>query len=180
MKIFSNLTSSRWGRFLLILLVVALNLACDQVTKHIATTSLERNTTVQVIGTVFVLQYAQNDGAFLSMGSSLPSGIKPFLLTAMPMLLLLMLLVHVVYQFVVKQTMNSRTAIPFACVIGGGFGNMVDRITQDGYVVDFMNFGIGSLRTGILNVADLSITFGVLFLVVVQILENRNTGKKIL
>ncbi|PID99718.1 MAG: signal peptidase II, partial [Acidobacteria bacterium] len=56
-----------------------------------------------------------------------------------------------------------------SCVIGGGIGNLYDRIFNDGIVIDFMNFGIGSLRTGILNVADLSVTFGAVIFVIMMI-----------
>ena len=51
-------------------------------------------------------------------------------------------------------------------IIGGGLGNLIDRLSNNFRVVDFLNFGIGSLRTGILNIADMSVTIGVLFLAV--------------
>jgi signal peptidase II len=50
-----------------------------------------------------------------------------------------------------------------ACIVGGGMGNLIDRIINNFFVIDFLNFGIGSLRTGILNIADISVTFGALF-----------------
>jgi signal peptidase II len=51
-------------------------------------------------------------------------------------------------------------------IIGGGFGNLLDRFLNDGAVIDFMNLGLGWLRTGIFNVADMAITGGVIFLLV--------------
>jgi lipoprotein signal peptidase len=39
-----------------------------------------------------------------------------------------------------------------------------------------MNFGIGPIRTGILNVADISVTFGVIILIVLEFLEDRKKG----
>ena len=53
-------------------------------------------------------------------------------------------------------------------IIGGGSGNLVDRIANDFQVVDFLNFCIGRLRTGVLNLADLSVTFGALLLMFVE------------
>ena len=47
----------------------------------------------------------------------------------------------------------------------GGISNMIDRVLS-GAVIDFMNIGIGNLRTGIFNVADMAIMAG-LFLVVI-------------
>jgi signal peptidase II len=46
----------------------------------------------------------------------------------------------------------------------GGIGNLLDRVFYDGRVIDFMNLGIGRLRTGIFNVADVYITIGILLL----------------
>jgi len=45
----------------------------------------------------------------------------------------------------------------------GGVSNLVDRVLH-GSVVDFMNIGVGWLRTGIFNVADMAITIGVLLI----------------
>lgn len=62
------------------------------------------------------------------------------------------------------QPMPLATVVAWSLVLGGGLGNLVDRIMNDGRVIDFMDIGIGSLRTGIFNVADVCITIGVLLL----------------
>ena len=54
-------------------------------------------------------------------------------------------------------------------IIGGGLGNLIDRLSNNFRVVDFINFGIGNVRTGILNVADMSVTFGVIILAIYSI-----------
>jgi len=61
--------------------------------------------------------------------------------------------------------MSLDTIVARSLVLSGGLGNLVDRIINDGRVIDFMNIGIGSLRTGIFNVADVYITVGVVVLV---------------
>ena len=48
-----------------------------------------------------------------------------------------------------------------ALIIGGGLGNLIDRILNQGAVIDFMNIGIGPIRTGVFNVADLAILAGI-------------------
>ena len=63
------------------------------------------------------------------------------------------------------QPMFLDTVVAWSLVLSGGLGNLVDRIINDGRVIDFMNIGIGSLRTGIFNVADVYITVGVVVLV---------------
>ena len=67
-------------------------------------------------------------------------------------------------------------AFAFALIAGGGLGNLYDRLTNTGRVVDFLMVGMGSLRTGIFNVADLAITFGVGLFVLAAIQRKRETG----
>ncbi|NOU23715.1 MAG: signal peptidase II, partial [Methyloglobulus sp.] len=52
----------------------------------------------------------------------------------------------------------------YSLLLAGGAGNLIDRV-MCGYVVDFMNIGVGSLRTGIFNVADIAVSVGVLILI---------------
>lgn len=46
-----------------------------------------------------------------------------------------------------------------ALFVAGGSSNLLDRLTR-GSVIDFMNVGLGPLRTGIFNVADMAIMLG--------------------
>jgi signal peptidase II len=57
-------------------------------------------------------------------------------------------------------------------IIGGGFSNLADRVFRGDMVVDFMNVGIGRLRTGVFNVADLSIVVGVVVFLVGSLLDH--------
>ena len=54
-----------------------------------------------------------------------------------------------------------------ALIVAGGASNWIDRLAT-GSVIDFMNIGIGPLRTGIFNVADVAILGGVVLLVFAQ------------
>jgi len=68
-----------------------------------------------------------------------------------------------------KRGLTSSVVVALSLILSGGVGNIIDRLSHDGRVVDFMNMGIGagrwSLRTGIFNVADLAIVGGLLLLV---------------
>ena len=55
-------------------------------------------------------------------------------------------------------------SIALSLMLGGGVGNLIDRISNEGRVMDFMNLSIGSLRTGIFNVADIAILVGGIWL----------------
>lgn len=61
--------------------------------------------------------------------------------------------------------MNTMMALAFAFVIGGGIGNLIDRVAY-GSVTDFLQFRLGAFKTGIFNMADVSVSMGVLFLFV--------------
>jgi signal peptidase II len=65
-----------------------------------------------------------------------------------------------VYLFISKPQ-NPLVAVSVALIVGGGVSNLIDRVRYGGYVVDFLNVGIGPLRTGIFNVADMAIMAGV-------------------
>jgi signal peptidase II len=66
-----------------------------------------------------------------------------------------------VYLFVSKPQ-NPLVGASIALIVGGGVSNLIDRLRYGGYVVDFLNVGIGPLRTGIFNVADMAIMAGVI------------------
>ena len=58
--------------------------------------------------------------------------------------------------------MGTMKIFSIALVFSGGIGNIIDRIVFDRHVTDFMNLGIGNIRTGIFNVADICVTAGVI------------------
>lgn len=55
------------------------------------------------------------------------------------------------------------TKIPFAMVMGGAIGNLIDRIAR-GYVIDYLDFYIGPYHWPAFNVADSAISIGVFLL----------------
>ncbi len=158
--------SKRIKIILLAILTLILNLAADQVTKEYARQQVQGKGTIRVVGNVLVFRYAENDGAFLSMGSGLEQPWKMILLLLFPVILVI---ASTLYMFLNKKLTHGQI-IAIACVIGGGVSNIIDRIFNKGFVTDFINFGIGNLRTGILNIADMSITFGA---IVFMVLEGR-------
>jgi signal peptidase II len=143
--------------------VVVLNYGLDRLTKLLAIEFLKGRPPVSFFGDLMVLVYAENSGAFLSMGSVWSPFLKYLLFLVIPGIVCL----YGLFWCFLKARDLPRIVL-VATIIGGGAGNMVDRIANDFRVVDFLNFGIGRLRTGVLNVADLSVTFGALLLVFVE------------
>lgn len=65
--------------------------------------------------------------------------------------------------YVAGEQMSKSISTLESFLLAGGVGDLIDRMLR-GYVVDFMNMGIGTLRVGIFNVADISVTIGGLLL----------------
>lgn len=154
-------TTLRPRRALLVSAIVACCVSCDQVSKSIATEQLAGNPPRSFAGDTLRLQYAENPGAFLGWCDALPEGARRLLLSYTVAAL-------IVVFFVALLRARARS-VPSLCagamICGGGAGNLVDRFTRDGLVVDFLQCGVGGLRTGIFNLADMAITTGVCFLV---------------
>ncbi len=69
------------------------------------------------------------------------------------------LLLLVVTVVAMRSRWPRRSLVGVAILVAGGASNLLDRIAY-GMVIDFMNVGIGPLRTGIFNVADMAIMLG--------------------
>ncbi len=148
-------------RLYFVIPIVSLTIAVDQFTKWIAVTELKYHRPIIYLWDFFRFQYAENTGAMLGFGSDWPEAVRFWALTV---LVGLFLAVLVVYLFTSKD-MNRLKIVALALISGGGISNFVDRVFNDGRVVDFMNMGIGSLRTGIFNIADVFIMVGMGLLV---------------
>jgi signal peptidase II len=154
---------------LIIILVIIANLAADQISKYYARIYIEGKGIINVIGDFFIMTYAENSGAFLSLGSNLPQPWKTLVLVLFPTLAILAGILYLI----LGKNVTFRQSIAIACIIGGGVGNIYDRAMHLGAVTDFLNFGFGNIRTGVLNIADLSITFGAIALFIIQYLEEK-------
>jgi signal peptidase II len=92
----------------------------------------------------------------MSLGARLPEAVRFWLFIVLSGITLVLLTVYVLADTMLTPT----TVTALSLVLGGGIGNMIDRIRFDGRVFDFLNVGIGGLRTGIFNVADVAIMAG--------------------
>jgi len=134
-------------------------ISCDRLTKDLAKEHLKDKPTITYLNNTVRLQYAENTGAALSFGDDLPRAASFWLLSILPMVVLLALLVYTIINL---QQMGVMKIFSIALVFSGGIGNIIDRILFDRHVTDFMNLGIGNIRTGIFNVADICVTAGVI------------------
>ena len=148
--------NSQKKRNLLITIIVLLSIASDQISKIWVRNNFESYTETSIIGDVFTLIKVENSGAFLGMGSELSETFRILLLIVLPIIVLVSI---TVYTYI-EKTLDKNSIIGFSLIIGGGIANIFDRIVY-GSVTDFLylNFG-GIFKTGIFNVADLSVQQG--------------------
>ena len=137
------------------------SVGCDQATKHIAQARLKGQPPRSYCGDVFRLEYAENPGAFLGLGGQLPPAARQFLLVAVNVLLA----AGIAAVLALKRNVSAAGLAACALLLAGAVGNLIDRVRCDGLVIDFLNLGVGPLRTGIFNVADMVIMAGALLLV---------------
>ena len=163
-----KLLIERKRQIIMALGIFLINYFLDRFTKYIAVEYLKGNESRSFFNNIFVLVYAENTGAFLSLGKNWNIYIKYVVLLIIPILICIAGLLYLM----IKEKKNYRIII-CSCIIGGGIGNLIDRLFNEFTVIDFMNFGIGNIRTGILNVADLSITFGVIILLIFEMIQKK-------
>lgn len=147
-------------RLVLILVVLVSCVGCDQTTKSIAQSYLPFTEARSILGDTVRLQLAHNTGAFLGLGSSMPAFWRHLLFNVGGTALLVGLLGYALLAKRLRPVGVFAIALYFA----GGVSNIIDRWTYGGYVIDFLNVGIGPVRTGIFNFADMFIMAGVAIL----------------
>lgn len=135
-----------------------------------AEASLTETVIRPVLGDILRLQLAYNRGAFLSLGATLPDSLRTLLFSAGVAIMLLGLLGYILFS----KTVTPWETIALSLLLADGAGNLIDRILF-GYVVDFMTLGIGSLRTGIFNVADIAVSIGVAMLLITALRTGNQT-----
>ncbi len=156
----------RWQRFLFgtvlgkSLQIVGVVLI-DQLTKKWAESHVKGFPSTSYFGDLFRFEYAENSGAFLSLGAALSADTR-FWIFVVAVAIFLFFALFYLYR---DSKLDYWNSFALAMISSGGIGNLIDRTLRVNHgVVDFMNMGIGSLRTGIFNVADMAIMAGVFVL----------------
>ena len=161
-------------RIVLVFTLILLNIGCDQISKKMVRDDVEFRSTTEIIGEKFVLTNVENSGAFLGMGSDLNPIIKTILLLVLPIAVLLLVL----HYLLTKKEIDNLTVIGLSFIIGGGIGNMYDRILY-GQVTDFFHIDLGGVfKTGIFNMADVSVMVGMGFILLASYINTKSQNQK--
>jgi signal peptidase II len=122
--------------------------------------------------------HVRNKVIAFSLGESLPENLRPFLFVAVPILVLVFLLVY----FIKSNDFTTVQRYAIAGIIGGGAGNIIDRIARPDGVVDFISvkfFGIfGFERWPTFNAADSSVVVCVFIWLISLIISTLNESKE--
>ncbi|HTM04450.1 MAG TPA: signal peptidase II [Vicinamibacterales bacterium] len=157
----------RIRRLIAIALLALATVACDHATKTVATNRLASREPRSFLAGSIRLEYAENTGGFLSLGADLSERSRQAVFIVGTGVLLLLL---------VLASLRARWGVMplagMALLVAGGASNLIDRVSS-GRVVDFLSVGIGPVRTGIFNVADVAIMAGIACIVISQAVTRR-------
>lgn len=147
------------GHRAMVMAIVLANVALDQFSKKLVRMHIADHEQIRLVADRVTLTKVENSGAFLSLGDAMHDIWKLFILVLMPVLVL----VGGLYFVLSKKQLPLSMTIGISCVIGGGAGNLYDRIVY-GSVTDFLHIDFGIFQTGVFNVADMSIMLGMIMI----------------
>lgn len=141
--------------------IASIVIMVDLILKFIVSSKLVENDIIKVIPNFFSIYYLKNTGAAFSILQDS----TPFLVILSALILL------VLNNYIDKEKdLNKISEISLGMVIGGIFGNMIDRIINHS-VTDFISFRMFNYNFPVFNIADIGITVGV-FLLLISVLKD--------
>jgi signal peptidase II len=129
-------------------IIVAVIVALDQITKYSVIKSIGFGELIPVIDRFFYLTYYENKGAAWGI---LQNGRYFFIV--------LTIIVSVIIAYYIYKSDSKLQSISLSLVLGGAIGNLIDRVYKGG-VTDFLDFHFGSYNFPTFNVADSFVVVG--------------------
>ncbi len=160
-------------KLVLFLPIFLLCLWVDQWSKAEAIESLKGQMPRFFLDGFFQLIYAENTGAWGSLGSDWPWPLRELFLLYLP---IAAILVFLVYLFKTKS-FSIWHFTGMSLILSGGIANLIDRV-RFSYVVDFMWMGFPKLGTNIFNFADVFIMVGLGLYLIGALIDSRQDKKK--
>jgi signal peptidase II len=152
------------NRNISISILITVSIVLDQLSKVLIRKNIDQYSEIKLIGEYFILTNVENSGAFLGMGSDFSPFIKTIFLLILPIIILVCIMIYV-YR---DKEIDKISLIGFCFIIGGGIANIYDRIMY-GSVTDFLFIDLGGIfKTGIFNIADLSVTTGMILILLMS------------
>jgi signal peptidase II len=133
-------------------------LIADQLAKAWLTSFLAPGESVRVLGDLVRLVHGRNAGGLFGLLQG----------QAVPFALVSMVVVALIVGYHARSGRSFYLSVTLGLLLGGALGNLLDRLRL-GYVVDFVDAGIGTVRWYTFNVADAAISFAILLLLAATI-----------
>jgi len=152
-------------KIIFVLSCVVSFIGCDQATKSIAKHELRMSPSIEYLGGIVHFQYAENEGSFLGFGSGLPAPFRKSLAIA----LTVAVMVGFVGLLLYADRLMTLNLVAYSILIAGALGNLIDRLLNQGRVIDFLVLGTDAIHTGIFNVADVLLMSGIFLFLVSQL-----------
>jgi signal peptidase II len=160
-------------RLIIISVSVLFLVSCDQTTKELANTELKNQAKTEIAG-IITLQYVENDGGMLSFGGNLPQEIKFTVFILIVSVFLSLLFIYIIKTK--QETMLKLLALIF--ILSGGLGNLIDRISNNGKVIDFIRLKLPLFEYGVFNIADFYVTIGFVMLLLSLFKKKKDITKE--
>lgn len=149
----------------------------DQLTKAIIVHFIpEGSVGISLFGDFLWICHVRNDAVAFSLGAGLPEWVKYIFFIGLPLVLMVVLSYAIIASRFDKELTNAERWC-IAGIIGGGVGNLIDRIFRSLRVVDWIstnNYGLfGMERFPTYNIADASVVISVILLVIIVLFTER-------
>ena len=136
----------------------------DQISKFIIHKYMNLYDSINISPHLLDFTYIRNEG--IAFGIYFEGG-KIFFI-----ILPIFITIYLFYLLKNEEFQDKQSQIALYLIIAGAIGNIIDRIFR-GYVVDFIDFHINGLHWYVFNVADTSVTIGLIFLLYSSIIVKK-------
>jgi signal peptidase II len=147
--------ATRWGVFLGL---AALVIVVDQLTKAWLVANVDPGEAIEIAGDWLRLIHGRNDGGLFGLFEG----------SAVVLAIASLAVIGLIVAYHARARPSLLLSIALGLLLGGAIGNLIDRIRL-GYVVDFVDAGIGTLRFYTFNVADSAISLAILLLILLAL-----------
>ena len=146
-----------------IILITLITLVIDQTSKYLILHKMKEFESIPIINNFFKVTFMKNTGAAFS-----------FLEGNVPLIIIVTSIIIIfILRYIKSTTPKRQEKIFYSLIIGGAFGNLIDRIVH-GYVIDFLDFNLFGYNYPVFNIADISIVVGIFSLIILSIIESRS------
>lgn len=147
--------------------ITCIVLLLDQIVKIIVNNCMTLYDEIKIIPNFFSIYYVKNTGAAFSILEN----------NTTFLIFLTVIFILIIHKYIKNETnITKLSSISFGLILGGMFGNLIDRIIQAG-VIDYLSFEFFSYGFPIFNIADIGITLGVSIMLIEMLLEKKRVLK---